>query len=192
MTGLLQDVVRYGVAAPLHTWYGMNRPVAGKTGTTNDFLDAWFVGFTPHLVAGVWVGFDRPASLGLPATQAALPVWAGIVNRLLTGFPPTPFASDAQLEWADIEPWTGMLADTTCPGISVPFLPGTTPRSLCGGANPWYGIASDSLSSEDSVMLAAPDTSEAEPEPVESAPPPEEDSSFSEPDTAAWGDSLPR
>src|SRR5262249_42858275 len=90
MTGLLQDVVRYGVAAPLRAWYGMDRPVAGKTGTTNDFLDAWFVGYTPHVVAGVWVGYDKPASLGLPATQAALPIWAGIVNRLLAGFPPTP------------------------------------------------------------------------------------------------------
>jgi penicillin-binding protein 1A len=157
MTGLLEDVVRYGVARPLTAWYGFDRPVAGKTGTTNDYLDAWFVGFTPLVTAGVWVGYDRPASLGQPATHAAIPVWADIMNRLLSGFPATPFPSDAQLEWANIEPWTGLLADSTCEAMRVPFLPGTSPTMPCSGAS-LYGLESaDSLALEDSVRFAEPE-----------------------------------
>lgn len=113
------------------------------------------------------------------------------MNRLLAGFPPTPFASDTQLEWTDIEPWTGMLADSACAGMSVPFLPGTAPRIHCGDATPWYGVGMDSLSAADSLMLP-PDTSNAEPEPFESAPPSDQDTTQGEPDSAAWGDSIPR
>src|SRR5207249_7747109 len=100
--------------------------------------DAWFVGFTPHVVAGVWVGYDRPASLGRPAAAAAIPVWAGIVKKMLAGFPPTPFDTDTQLQWVDIEPWTGLLADSSCAAMRVPFLPGTAPNTLCGEGGPSY------------------------------------------------------
>ncbi|HET9327741.1 MAG TPA: transglycosylase domain-containing protein [Candidatus Eisenbacteria bacterium] len=191
MTGLLQNVVRYGVAMPLRGWYGFDRPVGGKTGTTNDFHDAWFVGFTPHIVAGVWIGYDRPASLGRPATQAAIPVWAGIVKRMLAGFPPTPFASDAELEWTDIEPWTGLLADTSCTAMNVPFLRGTSPVMACLDNAPWYGSEFDSLYA-DSAMLAVPDTFyeqvEADaPQPLEPAEP---ETTEVPPDTA-WTDSFP-
>ena len=190
MTGLLQDVVRYGVAAPLRTWYGIERPVGGKTGTTNDFNDAWFVGFTPHVVAGVWVGYDRPASLGRPATQAAIPVWAGIVKRMLAGFPPTPFATDADVEWTDIEPWNGARADSTCTGMIVPFLRGTSPTTMCMDNAPWYGSELDSLYG-DSTMLASPDTFyEEPPERVDPAEPAEPETTTMPPDTA-WSDTMP-
>lgn len=192
MTGLLENVVRYGVAAPLRTWYGLDRPVGGKTGTTNDFNDAWFVGFTPHLVAGVWVGYDRPASLGRPATQAAIPVWAGIVKRMLAGFPPTPFASDADLEWTDIEPWTGLLADTTCTALRVPFLRGTSPTMACMDNAPWYGSELDSLYAADSMMFAAPDTFyEERPEPIAPEAEPAEPETTTVPPDTAWSDTLP-
>jgi len=188
MTGLLEDVVRYGVARPLVAWYGFDRPVAGKTGTTNDFLDAWFVGFTPLVTAGVWVGFDRPSSLGGPATHAAIPVWAGIMNRLLAGFPPTPFPTDTELEWANIEPWTGMLADSTCEAMRVPFLPGTSPSMPCSGAS-MYALESDSLAREDSVRFAEPEGGSVDTLPMRPEPVPTRDLGPSVPDTA-WSDTI--
>src|SRR5439155_5462510 len=99
MTGLLQNVVRYGVAFPLHATYGFDRPVAGKTGTTDDFRDAWFVGFTPDIIAGVWVGYDQPRSIGRQAAHTAIPIWARVMGQMLQGFPPTPFETDTQLQW---------------------------------------------------------------------------------------------
>ena len=131
MTGLLQNVTRYGVARALHGTYGFDRPVAGKTGTSNDFHDAWFIGFTPEIVAGVWVGYDRPRSIGQQASRTALPLWARAVGRMLRGFPATPFLSDAELEWADINPWTGCLADSMSVAEHTPFLIGTAPLSTC-------------------------------------------------------------
>ncbi|HVP14896.1 MAG TPA: transglycosylase domain-containing protein, partial [Terriglobales bacterium] len=80
MTGLLEDVVIFGVSYPLRSVYGFLRPVAGKTGTTNDYNDAWFVGFVPDLAAGVWVGYDTPRTLQRPAAEVAIPVWAGIMK----------------------------------------------------------------------------------------------------------------
>ena len=131
MTGLLNDVVRFGVAYPLRNQYGFTRPAAGKTGTTDDYRDAWFVGFTPDVVAGIWIGYDRPRSLGRLAATTALPAWAWTVGPMLEDFPPTPFASDDQLEWRDVQPWTGLLATELCSSQPVPFLPGTAPTEYC-------------------------------------------------------------
>jgi penicillin-binding protein 1B len=159
MTGLLENVVRYGVGYPLRATYGFDRPVAGKTGTTDDFKDAWFVGFTPDIVAGVWVGYDQPRSIGRQAAHTAIPVWARTVKSLLAGFPPTPFAIDASLEWRDIDPWNGYLADSTCIAETTPFLRGTAPISYCSAGN--YGVEPlenpDSLYA-DSTWMTAPDT----------------------------------
>ncbi len=131
MTGLLTNVVRFGVAYPLRNTYGFTRPIAGKTGTTDEYTDAWFVGFTPDIIAGLWLGYDLPRSTGRLAVDTALPAWAWIVTPLLQGFPPRAFASDAQLEWRDLEPWSGLLATRECRGQPVPFLPGTAPRGYC-------------------------------------------------------------
>ncbi len=135
MTGLLQDVVSFGVAYPLRHYYGFNRPVAGKTGTTDEYRDAWFIGFTPYLVAGLWIGYDTPRSLGRPATHVALPLWASMMDRLVGDFPLSPFASDQGLEYHYIDPWTGYLADMGgCPMLRAPFLPGTSPTVPCSAA----------------------------------------------------------
>ena len=76
LTHMLQGVVERGTAVAAKV---LERPLAGKTGTTNDFSNAWFVGYTPSIVAGVWVGHDRPRSLGPEETgaRAALPIWVG-------------------------------------------------------------------------------------------------------------------
>ncbi len=83
MTDMLRTVVDHGTAANTRAMFHFYRPAAGKTGTTNDFTDAWFVGFTPQMVAGVWVGLDDPAvSLGegMAGTRAALPIWANFMR----------------------------------------------------------------------------------------------------------------
>jgi membrane carboxypeptidase/penicillin-binding protein len=132
MRALLEDVVIFGIAYPLRAEYGFTRPCGGKTGTTNDYHDAWFVGFTPDVAAAVWIGYDVPKSLDAPAAQVAIPVWAGIMNRLLEGFPPTPFPERDDLELAWIDPWTGLLARRECPHpLRTPFLKGTAPTTFC-------------------------------------------------------------
>jgi len=152
MTGLLEDVVTFGVAYPLRKQYGFARPVAGKTGTTNDYNDAWFVGFTPQVVAGIWVGHDQPRPLGGPAAETALKAWAKIMNRLLDGVPALEFGGDKTLALAWIDPYSGGLARGDCPRpMRVPFLPGTVPTRSCtrDHAGDWARIreaaASDSL-----------------------------------------------
>ena len=181
MTGLLQNVVRRGVAYPLGTTYGFDRPAAGKTGTTDDYKDAWFVGFTPDVVAGAWVGYDRPRSIGRPSAHTALPVWARVVKRMLEGFPPAPFETDSQLEWLDIDPWIGVLADSLCPSERVPFILGTGPYATCtdarlyggyGYENPDSLYARDSLWTDGTLGESAAPTEEAPPDTVEVAPQP--------------------
>ena len=75
VTSALLGTVLRGTARGLE-WRGLGHRVAGKTGTTNEERDAWFIGFSPDLVVGVWVGFDDGASLGVPASGAALPIFA--------------------------------------------------------------------------------------------------------------------
>jgi penicillin-binding protein 1B len=160
MTGLLEDVVIFGVSYPLRSVYGFLRPVAGKTGTTNDYNDAWFVGFVPDLVAGVWVGYDTPRTLQRPAADVAIPVWAGIVGAMVAGFPPEPFPGDAGLALAWIDPWTGLLARPGCAVMRVPFLPGTAPTRVCPVVHP----PPDSLAIRDSTGVAADSTAASAPD----------------------------
>ncbi|MFC3125193.1 penicillin-binding protein 1A [Pseudoroseomonas globiformis] len=91
MVSLLQGVVQYGSGR--RAGEGLNRPVAGKTGTTNDYMDNWFVGFTPDIVVAVWIGFDEPRSLGSGEAGGvnAAPVFHDVVAAALKDSPPVPF-----------------------------------------------------------------------------------------------------
>jgi penicillin-binding protein 1A len=98
MTAMLQDVVERGTGTPARA---LGRPAAGKTGTTNDFTDAWFLGFTPEITAGVWVGFDdKSVSLGKPETGAvaALPIWLEFMQGALAGKPVQAFPNVLSLD----------------------------------------------------------------------------------------------
>src|SRR6185436_3442717 len=89
MATMLADVINAGTGAPARR-YGFTLPAAGKTGTTNDFNDAWFVGYTPNLVAGVWVGFDQPHTIvrnGF-AAEVAVPLWARFMKTATQGDKP--------------------------------------------------------------------------------------------------------
>jgi membrane carboxypeptidase/penicillin-binding protein len=162
MTGLLEDVVIFGVSNPLRSTYGFVDGVGGKTGTTNNYKDAWFIGFTPDVVAGTWVGYDAPQSLGRPAAQTALPVWAGIVGPMLRGFPKRPFAGSELLELQWIDPWSGGLARSDCfKPMRVPFLRGTAPRRYCDRdhAADWAAYYARQLSDSLGTEEAWPDSS---------------------------------
>jgi penicillin-binding protein 1A len=92
MTSMLRDVVLHGTAVAAST---LKVPVAGKTGTTNDFTDAWFLGFSPSMTCGVWIGFDEKRSLGNKETgaRAALPVWIDFMTAAIAkGKPAHEFA----------------------------------------------------------------------------------------------------
>src|SRR5271156_6122257 len=98
MTSMLREVVLHGTGMAAAK---MNFPVAGKTGTTNDFTDAWFVGFSPTMTCGVWVGFDEKKTLGAKETgaHAALPIWMNFMNSAMAGKDPGQFQPPPELSF---------------------------------------------------------------------------------------------
>jgi penicillin-binding protein 1B len=138
MTSLLKGVVDRGTGAKARLW-GVRGPVAGKTGTTDGYRDAWFVGYTPELVVGVWVGFDDERALRLTGSQAALPIWADIVRRLVPESAPD-FPMPTGIVSRTIDPRTGQLATSQCPErVAELFAEGTQPTVYCEvhGAGLW-------------------------------------------------------
>lgn len=128
MHSLLRGVVRQGTASRLRR-YGLSH-VAGKTGTTNDYRDAWFVGYTPELVTTVWVGFDRGSPLRLSSAEAALPIW-GSYMRDASGGKKTVDVPEGVTE-KRIDPESGYLWAEGCPGpVREVFLDGTAPARRC-------------------------------------------------------------
>jgi penicillin-binding protein 1B len=111
---------------------GFSHDAAGKTGTTNDLRDAWFVGFTPELLTVVWVGFDDNQPVGLSGSQAALPIWARFMMAALAGRPTVGFAPPPGIVFVTIDRDTGKLAQPGCPRIlSEAFIAGTEPAEAC-------------------------------------------------------------
>ncbi|MFQ5541341.1 MAG: penicillin-binding transpeptidase domain-containing protein, partial [Candidatus Binatia bacterium] len=96
---------------------GFSRPAAGKTGTTNDTRDAWFAGYTPDLLAVVWVGFDQQSELGLTGAQAALPIWTEFMKQATAGSPVTDFNPPPDIEFIDVDPLSGYRATPNCPRV---------------------------------------------------------------------------
>jgi penicillin-binding protein 1B len=101
MNELLKGVLDRGTAAMARRW-GFTRPAAGKTGTTNDYKDAWFVGYTPDLLAVVWVGFDGQSKLNLSGAEAALPIWTEFMKNATANMPVTDFIAPAPLPGEDV------------------------------------------------------------------------------------------
>ncbi len=130
MTNLMESVVASGTGQRAKA---LGRPVAGKTGTTNDMKDAWFLGYVPQLVAGVWVGYDQERSLGTAGTggQAAAPIWTEFMQRALAGVPVQDFMAPEKVTFALINPRTGMLAREGGEGsIRECFISGTQPTAF--------------------------------------------------------------
>jgi penicillin-binding protein 1B len=127
MTSLLQGVIDEGTGAGARD-LGVVGAVAGKTGTTNDGRDAWFVGYTPTLLALVWVGFDNGTPLRLSGAQAALPIWADFMKQAIDAYGAPPFPVPAGITTAVIDTTNGKLANRYCPLVAREnFLAGTEP-----------------------------------------------------------------
>ncbi len=130
ITGALKAVLRYGTGASAGR-LGLDFPAAGKTGTTQDYKDAYFIGYTPAIVCGVWVGFDEPESLGLTGAQAALPAWVQFMKDAAAA-DPEDFPEPSGITMATIDPESGGLATSACPKqVELPFLIGTAPTQMC-------------------------------------------------------------
>ncbi len=131
ITYLLKDAIEHGTGWKARE---LGRPAAGKTGTTNDYRDAWFIGYVPSLVAGVWVGHDGQTSIGLRETGArtALPIWLEFMKKALAEQPVEDFSAPDGIIFRQVDPHTGLLSTETC-GLSIreAFLPGTEPRRYC-------------------------------------------------------------
>jgi len=130
MTAMLEEVVQFGTAIKAKS---IGRPAGGKTGTTQDFTDAWFIGFTPQITAGVWVGFDdKQISLGKRETgaQAALPIWMGFVEQGLAGMPAVEFADVVPLEQLAEEHHVHTDVPDNAPEDEAPALPKAKPPAI--------------------------------------------------------------
>jgi penicillin-binding protein 1B len=130
LTSLLKSVVTSGTASAVRA-SGLPDVVAGKTGTTNDGRDAWFVGYSPRLLALVWVGFDSGDPHGMSGAKAALPIWLDFMKQALDAYPQTDFEMPPGISFADIDASNGKRAARACPVIvREAFLAGTEPP-LC-------------------------------------------------------------
>jgi 1A family penicillin-binding protein len=132
-TKMLRDVMVYGTAKSLHK-FNQERPSAGKTGTTDDYRDAWFIGYTPQVVTGVWVGHDKPKPGGKGFTGGAIsaPIWERFMRKALAGKPAVDFTQPDSVVSVTIDPATGTLANTDCPvKIEEYYLAGTEPAASC-------------------------------------------------------------
>jgi penicillin-binding protein 1A len=126
----LQGVATSGTGAKSNE---LNWPVAGKTGTTDDHTDGWFIGFSTRVVCGVWVGLDEKKTIfrGADGAKVALPIWIDFMKAALPTTVREEFQAPAGMEWADVDRYTGLLATgaTTDRVLHLAFKPGTMPKS---------------------------------------------------------------
>ncbi|MEP6918208.1 MAG: PBP1A family penicillin-binding protein [Acidobacteriota bacterium] len=148
MSSMLSDVINSGTAYRARQT-GFTLPAAGKTGTTNDYVDAWFVGFTPHLVTGVWVGFDQPATIirNGYAAELAVPIWANFMKTATKADKPDWISRPANIVTANVCRLSGKLPNGGCDHVEVVnrdgatetksmiyteyFVKGTQPTTIC-------------------------------------------------------------
>jgi 1A family penicillin-binding protein len=133
---MMRDAAERGTGAPARKAVPTSIPIAGKTGTTNDNVDVWFMGMTPDLVAGVWLGFDRPKTItpGAAGGSLAAPIWGAMMARYYAGrAAPAAWTPPLGLVVAELDRLTGQLADSSTPPerrYTEYFIPGTEPELL--------------------------------------------------------------
>lgn len=131
VTSILRGTVERGTAASARR-LGLTREAAGKTGTSNGMRDAWFVGYTPDLIAGVWVGIDSGAPLRRTGAQAALPIWTQFIEQASARYPPRSFQSPPGIVTTKIDPVSGLRLTPDCEGgVEEVFIQGTEPTANC-------------------------------------------------------------
>ncbi|HSP33120.1 MAG TPA: PBP1A family penicillin-binding protein [Thermoanaerobaculia bacterium] len=133
LVNVMRGVVDRGTAAAARS-LGFRRPAAGKTGTTNDKRDAWFIGFTPQTLTLAWIGFDDNTPTGLSGGEAAVPVWTKYMQTATDGQPVTDFGVPAGITTAQIDESSGGLATPNCPAnlvVTEAFKSGSEPTNPC-------------------------------------------------------------
>jgi penicillin-binding protein 1B len=131
MNNILKDVLTYGTAGRVRS-LGFTHPYAGKTGTTNNYRDAWFVGYSPRIVSLVWVGYDDGHSVRLAGGDACVPIWARHMNRIDGLIPDVDWKRPDDVTEREIDPASGMLATPYCPGTRAEvFVANTEPDAVC-------------------------------------------------------------
>jgi penicillin-binding protein 1A len=133
---MMRDAAERGTGGPARRAVPASIPIAGKTGTTNDNVDVWFMGMTPDLVAGVWLGFDRPATImpGAAGGSLAAPIWGAMMARYYAGrAAPAPWTPPVGMLTAELDRTTGLVADAATPAAqryTEFFIPGTEPEAI--------------------------------------------------------------
>jgi penicillin-binding protein 1B len=131
MDFMLEQVIKHGTGAGARK-AGFLRPAAGKTGTTNDSVDAWFAGYTPNLLAVVWTGFDQQEALGLTGAEASLPAWTDFMKAATAARPDTDFPMPSDVVRVRVDPLTGYLATPYCPVTMAGVFPkALAPAEAC-------------------------------------------------------------
>ncbi|HNP60863.1 MAG TPA: PBP1A family penicillin-binding protein [Nitrospirales bacterium] len=155
ITNMLMDVIQSGTGRLAKS---IGRPLAGKTGTTNSYNDAWFVGYAPNLATGVWVGFDGVRTLGRleSGAHAALPIWTRFMDQALLNSPVMTFPIPSDIQFAQIDTTTGDLPSKNSRNISTEvFRKGTEPgKAAPQKANPMDFFEFDRLNSESTNQLS--------------------------------------
>jgi len=144
MNDILKDVFEYGTAARARS-LGFDKAFAGKTGTTNNYRDAWITGYSPRILTLVWVGFDDGKSVRLAGGEACLPIWTRHMNRIDGLVADVDWRRPEDVTDREIDPASGMLATPYCPETRTEiFVSGTEPESVCplhagsGELNPFW------------------------------------------------------
>jgi len=128
---MLKDVFTYGTATKARS-LGFERDFSGKTGTTSNYRDAWFIGYSPRILSLVWIGFDDGHSVRLAGGDACVPIWTAHMNRVAGLVPDVDFKRPDDVIERQIDPASGMLASPFCPETkSEIFVAGTEPESVC-------------------------------------------------------------
>jgi 1A family penicillin-binding protein len=138
-TQMLKDVMLYGTAKSLEK-FSREHPSAGKTGTTDDYRDAWFIGYTPKLITGVWVGHDtpKPGARSFTGGAVSAPIWGRFMRSIQVAEPNVDFPKPDTAVSVSIDPATGCLATPDCPTNRTEFyIAGTEPSEYC----PEHGAA---------------------------------------------------
>ncbi|HEY8172586.1 MAG TPA: PBP1A family penicillin-binding protein [Dehalococcoidia bacterium] len=131
MNDVLKDVFNYGTAARARS-LGFEHEYAGKTGTTNNYRDAWFIGYSPRILTLVWVGFDDGHSVRLAGGDACIPIWTRHMNRIDGLIADVDWKRPEDVTEREIDPQSGMLATPYCPRSRTEvYVAGTEPESVC-------------------------------------------------------------
>ncbi len=159
ITNMLETVVQHGTGRKAAE---LERPVAGKTGTTNDTHDAWFIGFTPDLLAGVWVGFDADRSLGKQETggHAAAPIWTAFMKQAVADRPVIDFVVPDGVSFAEIDRPSGLRAASNRETELEVFVKGSEPKEVAAEPEETNAVETPPATTGDAVDAPVPDNSD--------------------------------